>query len=246
MLLAVSVVAIDPVSVTGYFYHPLMIGVVHLVTLGWISGSILGACFIVGPPTLRMPMPVGRLDYWAFAFYTIGWAAWMRRHPRPSPPARPRPDWGVFHALQSLAYLAIASGIGLTLVVMPTTAWTARLSMLYGIVALIGFLSQVVIGMEHRILPLFEWHTRFRASGFGTQPPPTHVMGSQPLRAAVFGLWTVGMPVLAVGMSAESSTVVGIGGWVILGAVMLHTMNTIRTLRAPALAIRQDPPATRS
>ena len=49
-----------------------MIGVVHLVTLGWISGSILGALFIVGPLELRMPMPVGRLDYWAFAFYTIG------------------------------------------------------------------------------------------------------------------------------------------------------------------------------
>ena len=173
-------------------------------------------------------------------------AAWMRRHPRPSPPARPWPGWGVFHAVQALAYLVIASGIGLTLVVMPTTAWTARLSMLYGIVALIGFLSQVVVGMEHRILPLFEWHTQFRASGFGTKPPPTHVMGSQSLRAAVFGLWTVGMPVLAVGMSTESSIVVGIGGWVILGALMLHTMNTIRTLRSPALATRQVPFATQN
>ena len=72
MLLAVAVVALDTVSLTGYFYHPLMIGVVHLATLGWISGSILGALFIVGPWALRMPMPVGRLDYWAFAFYTIG------------------------------------------------------------------------------------------------------------------------------------------------------------------------------
>ena len=66
------IVALDPVSVTGYFYHPFMIGVVHLVTLGWISGSILGAIFVVGPLALRMPMPVGRLDYWAFAFYVIG------------------------------------------------------------------------------------------------------------------------------------------------------------------------------
>lgn len=403
MLLAVGVVAIDPVSLTGYFYHPLMIGVVHLVTLGWISGSILGACFIVGPLALRMPMPVGRLDYWAFAFYAIGvsgmvshfwiqqysgmawsaamvvlavgqvavkvirqlsdtpiplavrlhiglalvnfvgagvlgvligadrdidvvpgftitnvyahahlaglgwatlmvigvgyrllpmllpsampqgrrlfaslvlvqlgvvglfwtllvtgdagpvWAvlavagilaflscaAWMRRHPRAAPPARPRPDWGVFHALQSLVYLVIASGIGLTLVVTPTTTWTARLSMLYGIVALIGLLSQVVIGMEHRILPLFEWHTRFRASGFATQPPPTHVMGSQSLRAAVFSLWTVGTPVLAVGMSIESSVVVGIGGWVLLAALMLHSINTVKTLRSPPQSVTQ-------
>ena len=72
MILAVGVVAFYPVSVTGYFYHPLMIRVVHLVTLGWISASILGAIFIVGPLALRMPMPVGRLDYWAFGFYSIG------------------------------------------------------------------------------------------------------------------------------------------------------------------------------
>ena len=51
MLLAVAVVTFDPISLTGYFYQPLMIGVVHLVTLGWISGSILGALFIVGPPS---------------------------------------------------------------------------------------------------------------------------------------------------------------------------------------------------
>ena len=72
MLLAVAVVAFDPVSLTGFFYHPLMIGVVHLVTLGWISGSIIGALFIIGPLALQMPMLVGRLDYWVFAFYTIG------------------------------------------------------------------------------------------------------------------------------------------------------------------------------
>ena len=395
LLLAAAVVASDPVSVTGYFYHPLMLGVVHLITLGWISGSILGVIFIVGPLALRMPMPVGRLDYWAFAFYAIGvsgivshfwleeysgmaWSAalvviavgqvtgrvlrqlvraqiplavrlhiglacinflvagtlgvvigadrevevlagaaisnvyahahlagvgwatlmvvgvgyrllpmvlpaampegvrvvasvvlvqvgvlglfltlllggqasivsalltvagiatflanatWMRRHPRPAPPARPRPDWGVLHALQALVYLFIAVGIGLVLVMTPTATWTARLAMAYGTVALVGFLAQIVIGMEHRILPLFQWHTLFKASGFTDQPPSPHAMGSQSMRAAVFCLWTVGVPVLVVGLSIESATIVGIGGWVLLGAVALHTVNTYRTLR---------------
>ena len=77
--------------------------------------------------------------------------------------------------------------------------------MLYGVVALVGFLSQIVIGMEHRILPLFEWYTRFKASGFGHQPPPPHTMGAQSLRAAVFALWTMGVPMVAVGMSIESA-----------------------------------------
>ena len=395
LLLAAAIVALDPVSVTGYFYHPFMIGVVHLVTLGWISGSILGALFIVGPLALRMPMPVGRLDYWAFAFYVIGvsgivshfwieqysgmvWSAamvvlaiaqvtgkvlsqlvhaqiplavrlhiglacinflvagtlgmgiganrevevipgsaianvyshahlagvgwatlmvvgvgyrllpmilpsampggfrvvasvvlvqvgtlglfltlllggqagivsalltvagvatflanavWMRRHPRPAPPARPRPDWGALHALQALVYLLIAVGIGLALVMTPTATWTARLAMAYGTVALIGFLSQIVIGMEQRVLPLFQWHTLFKASGFTAQPPAPHTMGSQPMRAAVFCLWTVGVPVLIVGLSIERAVIVGIGGWLLLGAATLHAVNTFRTLR---------------
>ena len=85
--------------------------------------------------------------------------------------------------------------------------------------------------MEQRILPLFQWHTLFKASGFADQPPSPHAMGSQPMRAAVFCLWTVGVPVLVVGLSIESATMVGIGGWVLLGAVALHTVNTFRTLR---------------
>ena len=321
---------LGPVSLTGYFYHPLMIGVVHLVTLGWISSSILGAIFIVGPLVLRMPMRVGvnfvvagvlglligadrDVDVvpgssisnvyahahlaglgWATLMVvgvgyrllpmvlpsaipeglrvvtslvllqlgiigvsttllmtgeaSLGWtvfvvagivtflsgAVWMGRHPRSPPPARPKPDWAVGHAFQSLVYLLIASLIGLALVLVPTTTWTARLAMLYGIVALVGFLSQVVIGMEHRILPLFQWHTRFKASGFADQPPSPHTMGSQSIRAAVFGLWTVGVPVFAVGMAMEQVTVVGIGGWALLVAVALHSVNTVRTLRFPA------------
>lgn len=396
MLLAAAVVAVDPGSVTGYFYHPFMIGVVHLVTLGWISSSILGAIFIVGPLALRMPMPVGRLDYWSFAFYAIGvsgvvshfwieqysgmaysaamvvlavgqvawrvirqlylspipvgvrlhvalacinffaagtlgvligtdrevdvmpgstianvfahahlaglgWATlmvvgvgyrllpmvlpsampvglrvvasvtlmqlgvvgivttllvsgqtgigwalltvaglgsffasvvWMRRHPRPAPPERPKPDWGVLHALQALIYLLVAAAVGLFLVAAPTTTWSTRLEMFYGTVALVGFLSQIVVGLEHRILPLFEWHTRFKASGFADQPPSPHTMGSQRIRATVFYLWTVGVPLLAVGFVLEDTTIVGLSGWILLSAVTLLSFNTFKTLRS--------------
>ena len=70
---------------------------------------------------------------------------------------------------------------------------TARIAVIYGIVGLVGFLSQIVIGLEHRILPLFQWQTRFKASGCAEQPPAPHTMGSQTLRGVVFGLWTVGV-----------------------------------------------------
>jgi hypothetical protein len=67
-----AMIAFDPGSLTGFFYQPRTLAVVHLVTLGWITGSILGALYIVGPLALRMPMPARLPDYVAFALYAIG------------------------------------------------------------------------------------------------------------------------------------------------------------------------------
>ena len=63
LAVAFAAVAFDPVAVAGFFYHARIVAIIHLVTLGWISGSILGAVYIVGPLALRMPMPARRLDY---------------------------------------------------------------------------------------------------------------------------------------------------------------------------------------
>ena len=69
---ACAAIAFDPRAAAGFFYHARMVAIVHLVTLGWISGSILGALYIVGPLALRMPMPARPLDYWAWASFTVG------------------------------------------------------------------------------------------------------------------------------------------------------------------------------
>ena len=69
---AFAATALDPRGVGGFFYHPRMLAVTHLVTLGWISASILGSIYIVGPLALRMPMPATRMDYAAFAAFAIG------------------------------------------------------------------------------------------------------------------------------------------------------------------------------
>jgi hypothetical protein len=38
---ALAALAVTPRSLVGFFYHPRLLAVVHLVTLGWISASIL-------------------------------------------------------------------------------------------------------------------------------------------------------------------------------------------------------------
>ena len=72
LALACLAVAVDPRGVSGFFYHSRMLAIVHLVTLGWISTSILGSLYIVGPIALRMWIPATWLDYTAFTFVLVG------------------------------------------------------------------------------------------------------------------------------------------------------------------------------
>lgn len=72
LLLASGLVAADPRGIGGFFYHPKMLAVVHLVTLGWISSSILGSLYIVLPLAFRAALPAGKRDVVAFAAWAIG------------------------------------------------------------------------------------------------------------------------------------------------------------------------------
>jgi hypothetical protein len=72
LALAFAAVVADPRGVSGFFYHARMLAVVHLVTLGWITASILGSLDIVGPIALRAECPAMRIDYVAFALVVIG------------------------------------------------------------------------------------------------------------------------------------------------------------------------------
>lgn len=72
LALAFLFAGIWPEAVAGFFYHAWLIALVHLITLGWISFSIIGAFYIVGPLALRVHVPVRRLDYVAYGFAVIG------------------------------------------------------------------------------------------------------------------------------------------------------------------------------
>ena len=72
LITAFTIVAVDPRGVGGFFYHPRLVAAVHLVTLGWISGSILGSLYLVCPLAFRMALPAGRGDYAAFASFVVG------------------------------------------------------------------------------------------------------------------------------------------------------------------------------
>lgn len=395
LALACLAVATDPRGVSGFFYHARMLGIVHLVTLGWITASILGALYLVGPIALRVWIPAGPLDYTAFgcvligvvgmvahfwlreyggmawsailvgigillvgahvawrlrgatlpraisahillAFLNvggaatagvllgfdkvyhflpgfvlanvfahahlaaIGWASmmvvgvayrllpmvlpsampkgptiwisaalleagvaglfvtliaqsalvwlfaliviagfaafgahvvYMRGRPRPKPPGRRRPDPAVLHAGASFFWLLAACGLGLRLTLAAPSASALRLAMAYGVFGLVGFLAQMVVGMEGRLLPIFAWYWAYANTGYTGPVPSPQTMSWSYGQDLVFLLWLFGVPSLAAGLALDAVPLVSGGAWCLLIATLVDALNVARILR---------------
>ncbi len=395
--LAFLVVAITPQTVGGFFYHPKMLAVVHLVTLGWISSSILGSFYLVGPIALRIVMPARWPDYvawllavvgisglvshfwideysgmvWSagtllvgFGFVAVrairtvaaakvpgpvklhiilafsnvlgagvlgmliglekqlvhvlpgymlhsvyahahiaalGWATmmvmgvglrlfpmvlpaamppasrswasailvesgllvllvalpassaggiragailvvaglaaflaqivWMKRHPKPAPKDLQQPDLGAWHAIQAIGYLLVSAGLGLALAFTPAAPWKVSAAMVYGIFALVGFLAQIVIGIAARILPTFAWMQFYVRGDFKELPPSQYTMHFRGLQLAGFVLWTVGVPMLALGLGWDRWTLTSMAAWMLLGGLACNAVNAVLIVR---------------
>lgn len=391
LALACLLAGIWPDAVAGFFYHSWLIALVHMVTLGWISFSIVGAFYIVGPLALRTEMPVKRLDYVAYAFAliglvgmvghfwiqeyagmswsagtiatgllymtvriissvrrapiqkavtlhivfaclnfwiaasmglliaidkvthflggfvltnvfahahlaAIGWAAMMvvgvgyrmlpMTFPAKMPAGRslyasailievgviglfttlllrsaaalafgltivaglaafgahvatmvrrrvakpvgaPRIDFGLLHAAGAGTSLVVAIVIGMALLILPASPRMLHVAAAYGVLGLVGFLAQMVVAMETRLLPMATWFWTYAASGYKTPPPSPHAMRDRALQAIGFAGWTLGVPALAAGMFLESAPLVSVGAWALFAGVAIGTVDDI-------------------
>ena len=390
-----TAVAADPLAVAGFFYHARMLAIVHLVTLGWITASILGALYLVGPIAMRVRIAATWLDYSAFGCFAaglaglagqfwlqeirwlgwagaavgvgilivgfrvvplliasalpravtahvalsfvnivlaaalgvaigfdkrygflpwgplpavfahvhlaaVGWASmmavgvayrllpmilpaqmpgggrlwtsaillelgvlglaaallsgsrstaafaltivagiaaflsqvvWMVRHPRPRPPAVRMPDPAVAHAAAAFASLVLASILGVWLTLATTSTSFLRAALAYGVFGLIGFLSQLVVGMEGRLLPLFAWYWAYANTGFKGPVPSPHEMGWRSGQELIFVLWLFGVPSLAAGLALGAVPFARAAAWSLLAATVLDTVNMVRIVR---------------
>ena len=389
--LAVAFVAAAwwPRAVAGFFYHSWLVGLVHLVTLGWISFSIVGAFYIEGPVAMRMPMRARRADYVAYAtavvglvgmvahfwiqeyggmawsagtvavallFMTIrlagairhagveravklhivlacanfwiaasmglliaidkvahilpgfvlsnviahahlaalGWATmmivgvgyrmvpmilpskmpsgwsmyasavmletgvlglfatllvrsglavafgglvvaglmafavqigWMLRHRVTPPVAIHRLDFARLHVAGAAVCLVGAMTIGLVLLTVPSSPQTLRAAAAYGVLGLLGFLAQMIVGMQTRLLPMATWYWAYAACSYRVPPASPHTMRDRFLQTIVFIGWTLGVPALAAGMFLESPLLVSVGAWGLLVAAALGAID---------------------
>ena len=237
----------------------------HLAALGWATMMVVGVGYRLLPMIFPSKIPSGRSLYasavlleigvlglfttlllrnsWTIVFgitivaglgVFIAHVVWMRRHLAAKPPGIRRIQFGVLHAASAAASLVVAAAIGLTLLVVPVSPRSLQLAAAYGVFGLVGFLAQMVIAMEARLLPMVTWFWAYEASRYKVPPPSPHGMRDRILQAIVFGAWTVGIPALAMGMWAVSARLVSVGAWALFVGVALATVDSILVV-APAV-----------
>lgn len=385
----------DPRGTAGFFYHARLAGIVHLVTLGWITLSILGALYVVGPIALRMPMPARRADAFAFAAVVIGivgmvahfWLelfggmAWsgllvaagilhvggrvvgglrhapvhgaVKLHIRlafaniaaaatagvllgfdkvhhflpgyvlanvvahahlaaigwvsmmvvgvayrmlpmllPARPPRgrtmyasaillqtgatglfvtlvlqsqwvalyaattvagfaafaihigvmlmrrarpavdlPSPDYAIRHVFLALGSLAVAAALGIVLAVSDMSEGTLRIALAYGVFGLVGFLAQMIVGVQLRLLPLLAWFTAARDTAGPRSLASPHAATSAPLASVSFMLWLWGVPALAVGFALDAIPLVTAGALALEAGVVIGAIQALCAAR---------------
>jgi hypothetical protein len=183
LLLACAAIAADARAVAGFFYHSRMLAIVHLVTLGWITSSILGALYLVAPIAFRATVRANWLDYTAFVLVAVGasgmvshfWMAELRGMAWSTPmvaagillagarllPALFKsrvPRAVIAHVALAFANIAAASTLGILI------AFDRIDSFLPGYVlanvfahahlAAVGWAAMMVVGVAYRLLPM--------------------------------------------------------------------------------------------
>ena len=129
------------------------------------------------------------------------------------------------------ASLVLAAGLGLALVLSPPAAWKLPAILVYGVLGLVGFLSQMVIGVNARLLPLFSWLTAYAGDAFRTVPPSPHAMPSRTLQIWTLGLWSLGVPLLAAALALDRASWLQAAGWALFAAVVLDGIGAVRIVR---------------
>jgi hypothetical protein len=386
LALACLALVVDPGLPGAYFYHPRMVALVHLVTLVWLSGSILGAFYIVAPLALRVPMPARWMDWIAFASFAIGaagmvahfwiaeyngmawsaglvvaavawvairawrglpraaapwpialhvalafvnilaaailgivigtarshgtlrvsplaityahahlaaigWAtmmvvglayrlipmmvpaampsgralalsailiqtglaivvaslvwpsAWLPvgaitiaagllafatrihralAHRLPRPPALPRRDWATWQAHAALLWLLVAAGLGVALTLRESDAYRVELSWCYGVAGLVGFLAQIVVGIQGRLVPLYVWYRDLATHGGALPARGANDLPSAAFARVIFLSWLAGVPALVWGLAGHSRPAIAVAAGLLFCGVVTN------------------------
>jgi hypothetical protein len=233
----------------------------HLAAIGWAAMIVVGLSYRLIPMILPAAMPTGRglivsallleagLTVLVIALLAESHLAWTgaavilggfgsfvwqirstvsRRMPRP--PALPRRDWSTWQAHAAFLWLMIAAVLGMLLVLGVTGERRLEIMWIYGVSGLVGFLAQIVTGMQGRLVPLYAWYRAFDASGV----PPAIGANSLPSPAfagPIFGCWALGVPLLAWGLPTANLIVIRVAAVSLFAGVTIGLVYLFWMLR---------------
>ena len=244
---ALLILAATPQSVGGFFYHPRMLAVVHLVTLGWITSSILGTFHLIGPLALRTVLRPGWADYAACALVLTGIAGlvshfWIDRYSGMV--------WSAGTLLAGLAYVAARA---VTAVVRAPIQGGVKLHIVLAFANLLGAgVLGMLIGLEKQqihVLPGYLLHTVYAhahlaALGWATMMvmgtayrlfpmvlPAAMPKKSQTWVSAV--LVEIGLIVLLLGLPASHRLAIGVGAAAIMAGLLAFFSQVLWMKRHP-------------
>jgi hypothetical protein len=146
----------------------------------------------------------------------------------------------------ALAWLLGTVAIGLVLSIREPDEHRLSLMWVYGVSGLVGFLAQMVAGMQGRLVPLYAWYRAYAATG---SPPPraANALPSTAYARPIFLCWAAAVPLLAWGLSQADQHAIRAGAVLLLAGLGLGATYMIHVVRSAASRIEvQDSSGQRS
>lgn len=138
-------------------------------------------------------------------------------------------DWAARHAIAGIASMVGASALGIALTRVGAGSESgARIASVYGLVGLMGFFSNFIIGMSYHLFPGFVARSR---TAFRWRAMTVAELGFKGPRGLIFVAFNAGIATLAVGLLAanvilaEAGTVSMAAGGLVYGAGTLRTLS---------------------
>ena len=189
----------------------------------------LGAAILLFPALVPLFAVLAALAVIAFLAHGAGMA---RRRVRPATFRRgfdPTP----VHAGLALVALALATALGVVLAWRPEDLALRRAIVPYGILALLGFLAQMVFAVTGLLAPAYAWIRRHGggspAPWSAAQPPPPALdfRTSLPWLRAVLAGWGLGVPLLAAGAFVARDGLIRSGALLLLAATVTSAAHLV-------------------